>query len=538
MDKRSLFFVGLLTAVLLTVNLIFSPAQKTKTTEPAPVEQVVSKKDFSSFKKKPSNDESLYVLENDYQQLVFSSTGGALKEINLPFHTQTNQKSVIKSTETDAKAKRGYPLTAMSASNEQKDLENGDYYPLLRSSQDKIDSKHYALNIISEEADLENQVYKVKEQTNDKLVFETTLNGQKITKTYTLEGPYMLDLKVDVSEGNGNFWLSSGVLETELISNAPTPAIKAKSFKKDKFETASLKLPKEHTTQTDVKPEWIANSNGFFSLIVKPTDSTLTGYKLGKVTASELPSRLSNIGNYKDQKRAESFHGYEFFLPLKASSEPLNFKIFAGPLETDLLKSIDQNYSDPTGEALGFTKAQSSHGWFSFISEPFAKILLVFMKLFYSFTKSWGLSIILLTIALRVMLYPLNSWSIKSMRKMQEVGPQVTALQKRYKDDPKKAQQEVMALYKKKKANPLSGCLPMLIQMPFLIGMFDLLRSSFVLRGASFIPGWINNLTSPDVLFSWDQPLWLIGNEFHLLPVLTGIVMFIQQKMSSKIAKR
>jgi YidC/Oxa1 family membrane protein insertase len=119
--------------------------------------------------------------------------------------------------------------------------------------------------------------------------------------------------------------------------------------------------------------------------------------------------------------------------------------------------------------------------------------------------------------------------------KMQEIGPQVQALQARYKKDPKRAQMEIMHLYREKGINPLSGCFPLLIQLPFLIGMFDLLKSTFQLRGASFIPGWIDNLTSPDVLFSWGYPIFFIGNQFHLLPILLGAVMYIQQRYSSSL---
>jgi YidC/Oxa1 family membrane protein insertase len=96
---------------------------------------------------------------------------------------------------------------------------------------------------------------------------------------------------------------------------------------------------------------------------------------------------------------------------------------------------------------------------------------------------------------------------------------------------------ETMALYKEVGVNPFSGCLPMLLQMPFLIGMFYMLKSSFPLRGAVFIPGWIDDLAAPDVLFSWGQHFWLIGNEFHLLPILTGLVMFVQGKMTQKMPK-
>ena len=135
------------------------------------------------------------------------------------------------------------------------------------------------------------------------------------------------------------------------------------------------------------------------------------------------------------------------------------------------------------------------------------------------------------------MMYPLNAWSIRSAAKMQEIAPKVKALQERYKKDPRKSQLEVMNLYRESKVNPFTGCLPSLLQIPFLIGMFYLLKSSFPLRGAPFIPGWIDDLAAPDVLFSWGQPFWLIGNEFHLLPILMGVTMYVQQRHTAKIPK-
>jgi YidC/Oxa1 family membrane protein insertase len=117
--------------------------------------------------------------------------------------------------------------------------------------------------------------------------------------------------------------------------------------------------------------------------------------------------------------------------------------------------------------------------------------------------------------------------------KMQEIAPKVSQIQAKFKKDPKRAQQEIMSLYREKGVNPLSGCFPLLIQLPFLIGMFDLLKSTFELRGASFIPGWIDNLTAPDVLFSWNFPVFFFGTNFHLLPLLLGAVMWAQQRFSA-----
>jgi len=203
----------------------------------------------------------------------------------------------------------------------------------------------------------------------------------------------------------------------------------------------------------------------------------------------------------------------------------------------EIFEKVDAAFYDAaTDSSPKLESAISFHGWFSFISEPFAKFLFLLMKGCYFLTSSWGFSIILLTLALRIMLYPLNTWSIRSTLKMQEIGPQVQALQARYKKDPKRAQMEIMHLYREKGINPLSGCFPLLIQLPFLIGMFDLLKSTFELRGASFIPGWIDNLTAPDVLFSWGYPIFFIGNQFHLLPILLGGVMYLQQRYSSSLS--
>lgn len=135
------------------------------------------------------------------------------------------------------------------------------------------------------------------------------------------------------------------------------------------------------------------------------------------------------------------------------------------------------------------------------------------------------------------MLYPLNAWSVKASIKMQQIAPQVAALQEKFKKEPKRAQIEIMNLYREKGANPFTGCFPLLIQLPFLIGMFDLLKSTFELRGASFIPGWIDNLTSPDVLFSWNYPIFFFGTDFHLLPFLLGAIMWLQQRFSSPLPK-
>lgn len=504
--------------------------------------------------------ETYYVLENDYQQLVFSSYGGALVEMNLPFDSKSDKESAVKPIEFDREMVEKHPYNAYFPAHpyltagqtatgpfvEHDKGALGGYYPLIRrdliekqkGKSVRIAPQYYALNIVSQYPEVAELVYEVKEFSKDKIVFEAMQSNRRITKTFAIDNtaPYSLHLTVDVEGDSRGLWLTSGVPEAELISGAIAPALKYRFTRGTNSEVNQIDLPTDAVTVSTVSPDWICNSNGFFGIILDALNEVEPGYRALFVPGTTVPSRLVEIGQEYDQYKAQDLPGYQLMLPLRAKGGKMEFRVFAGPFSTPILKAVDEMYSNPeTGYNPDYIACQSFHGWFAFISEPFAKFLFMLMNFFHYLTGSWALSIVLLTIALRVMLYPLNAWSTKSMLQTQELMPKVQALQAKYKSDPKKAQLEILNLYKEHGLNPLSGitggCFPLLIQMPFLIGMFDLLKSSFQLRGAVFIPGWIDNLSAPDVLFSWSMPLPLIGNEFHLLPIILGVIMFIQPRM-------
>lgn len=509
-------------------------------------------------------EEKFYVLENSYQQLVFSNYGGALVEINLPFQTAENSKSIVKEIAFDREMVENHPQNAYfpshgyytAAKNAAKTFDFhpqgqlGGYYPLLRRDliqkppykTIRIKPENYALNIVSEYPEVAELAYEVKQLDEKTIVFEAIQQHRRITKTYSIaddvEAPYCLNLDIKIEGDSRGLWLTTGIPDVEWISGSIAPALKYRVTRNQKSEVENMSLPKDAITISSVDPQWICNSNGFLGMIVDPLTSTGSGLKAIKVSGATVPSRLLEIGQENQRFKAADLPGYTMFLPLKANGGNMHFRIFAGPFAEQVLKTVDTTFADPaTGYNPDYISCQSFHGWFSFISEPFAKFLLVLLKFFYGTTGSWALSIVLLTVALRLILYPLNAWSVKSMLSMQQIAPEVTALQEKYKKDPKKLQLEIANLYRERGINPLSGCLPLLIQMPFLIGMFDLLKSTFELRGASFIPGWIDNLAAPDVLFSWNYPIFFIGNEFHLLPILLGLVMFVQQRLSSNLPK-
>lgn len=503
--------------------------------------------------KELQKDQKYYVLENAYQQLVFTNVGGALVEINLPFESETDTSSVVREIGFDREIIKDSPANAHFPAHpyflpgstvEHAPSTVGGYYPLLRRGiwNKKIvetTPQNYALNIVSDYPEMAELVYTVKEFTPSKIVFEATQPHRRITKTFTLaekNAPYVLDLAIQIDGDSRGLWLTSGIPEVEIMSNSSSPQIQYRLSRNGKGEVEKLDLPKpkEFVSISSVYPDWVSNSNGYLGMILDPLTEIGAGYRVAALPGAQVPTRLSVINPEYQPYPPSKYPGYQVQLPLAAKSGLTKIRVFAGPFEESILKTVDRAYSDPaTGYNPDYIASISFYGWFSFISEPFSKFLFVVMKFFYSITGSWGFSIILLTVFLRLILYPLNAWSFKSMRRMQQLSPYIQAIQQKHKKDPKKAQAEIMALYREKKANPFTGCVPILIQIPFLIAMFDLLKSSFQLRGASFIPGWIDNLTAPDVLFQWQTPIFFIGNQFHLLPVILGVVMFFQQKFSS-----
>ncbi len=176
--------------------------------------------------------------------------------------------------------------------------------------------------------------------------------------------------------------------------------------------------------------------------------------------------------------------------------------LYAGPKEYDRLKSL--------GVGLEYIV---NFGFFSILAQPLFWIL----KLFYRVTGNYGWSIALLTILVRIPFIPLINKGQKSMKKLQALQPKMTEIKQKYKKDPQKMQKEMMELYKKYKVNPMSGCLPMLIQIPVFFALYKVLLVAIELRSAPFI-FWIQDLSEKD--------------PYYILPIIMGVTMFIQQKMT------
>ena len=171
-------------------------------------------------------------------------------------------------------------------------------------------------------------------------------------------------------------------------------------------------------------------------------------------------------------------------------------------------------------------------GWFYFFTKP----LFFIMNYLFGLTKNFGIAIVLVTAAVRLLFFPLANYSFRSMAKMKILQPELLRLKELHKEDKKKLQQEMMSLYKREKVNPLSGCLPILIQIPFFFAIYKMLFISLEMRHQPFF-GWIKDLSAQDPtsifnifgLISWDPPSFLIIGAW---PIMMGATMFLQQKLN------
>lgn len=242
---------------------------------------------------------------------------------------------------------------------------------------------------------------------------------------------------------------------------------------------------------------WVAVDSKYFSLAVVPEKEwTLEGTALaGDAGVSGTVSDAAALVAPGDTLR-------------------FNASVFAGPKEQGVLE-----------KAPGNLEKLIDFGWFSMLAKPVVFLLNASNRV----TGNYGVDIIILTILIKILFYPLTHKSMTAMRKMQELNPIIQKLKEKYKDDQARFNQEMMQLYKTYGVNPMSGCLPMLLQIPFLIAFYKALMVAIELRHAPF-GLWIHDLSAVEQLY--DLKVAGVVIPFRLLPLLMGASMFLQQKMT------
>ncbi|MCB1146334.1 MAG: membrane protein insertase YidC [Leptospiraceae bacterium] len=209
----------------------------------------------------------------------------------------------------------------------------------------------------------------------------------------------------------------------------------------------------------------------------------------------------------------------------------LEFGVFTGPKVKSLLNVKEEMDSV-------FPWRQKIHPdlykAFDFgITAPIRDLIVSFLNLLYGVIPNYGIGIILFALLFKIVFFPLNQKQAESMKKMSALQPLMKEINEKYKENPQEKQRRTLALYKEHKVNPMSGCLPMVIQIPIFIALYSAFSDSYDLWKAPFIPGWISDLSEPDVVFLLPVTLPLIGGfAFHLLPILMTVTQFFQTKMT------
>jgi YidC/Oxa1 family membrane protein insertase len=262
-----------------------------------------------------------------------------------------------------------------------------------------------------------------------------------------------------------------------------------------KEKTLHLAAGKEFSSQ-DVR--FMGLRDQYFCLIVEPIVGESNAY-VKKINPQE-----SEIGLFAKE------------ISLKPGAQIGQlYRIYLGPQDLRTINNIKPEWTSII-----------YYGTFDFI----AQLLLQLLGFFYSLAHNWGWAIIILSLSVYFLLFPLTLKQMRSMKEMQILQPKIEALRKEHKDNPQKLNKEIMQLYKEHKVNPLGGCLPLLLQMPIFFALYQALIRSVALRGAKFL--WIKDLSSPDQLFTLKHAIPLLGNQINILPVLMAIGMFVQQKIS------
>jgi YidC/Oxa1 family membrane protein insertase len=210
------------------------------------------------------------------------------------------------------------------------------------------------------------------------------------------------------------------------------------------------------------------------------------------------------------KKEADKLVSTSVRMPVGQPGNPLAFQLYAGPKEYDTLRGLQIGLEDTI-----------DFGWFIFgswgVVKAVAKPIFYVLRFLNEYTHNYGLTIVLLTIAIKMLFVPLQYKSYKSMKGMQVIQPKVAAIQEKFKDDRDRLNKELIKLYRDHKVNPVGGCLPMVLQMPVFVALFNILYMTIDLRQAP-LGGWITDLSAQD--------------PYYVLPIIMGVTMVIQQKIT------
>lgn len=388
-----------------------------------------------------------------------------------------------------------------------------------------------AISLGKSNANIINDIFNV-EQTDKSITFTkpVKINGKKVTlrKVYTFkddENVFKLDVLIHTDDANGlNFDGTSYTIRT-APQIGPHYDPKKNRYENRQFVAYNGSKYKKVTLGGEQFKEygkdfiWNGIAGKYFVELMIPSapETVSTGYYSSKV----------EVGNYAN---AQAFIERRSFSGNDISD---TYYMYYGPRSDKDLKKY--NVSENNAWGLGgkkITECLQTSGWLNWLE----KILKVVLELLNKVLHNWGVSIIVMTLILKIIMFPLSKKQSLGTLKMQELQPKLQVIQEKYKNDQQKLQQETQKIYQQAGYNPASGCLPMLFQFLILFAMYNLFNNYFEFRGAMFIPKWIPDLSSGDSVWSWNKNIPLItaftGNQLRILPIIYTATQLLSGKIT------
>lgn len=334
-----------------------------------------------------------------------------------------------------------------------------------------------------------------------------------ISKTVTLGAEYGMQGTVEFTNGTGltNIVISTGVAAPTTAKETPQYLI-ADWQGGPKWSDRNLgkveKRVKSGENHEPIQAHWVAVKSQYFAqILTTPTNAVSITYN-----SVGLPA-------WPNDPKSAATNGVAAWMevPVTHSADgqaACAFSFYAGPKDYDRLLALGKNQEE----------AMDYGSWMDFYSGIFGLVLFRGLSFFYGLIPSYGVAILLVTLTLKIIFWPIQAKSMASMKQMQKFQPQVAKLKEKYKDDAARLNQETMKLYKEHKINPFAGCLPMFVQLPVLMAFYKVLVSDIATRGVSFL--WIKDLALPDTI------LTVAGFGINPLPLVMSGSMILQQKLT------
>jgi len=510
MDKKTILAVVLSLAVFLAYQMFFATPPPPKQAAPAQESKQVSKDTAAkppatlataaapkSAAEKEAAPKDIKVETENYTA-IFSTRGGALKSFQLKGYQKEctectddiypKIKNFVTGQNQPAKAK-SKDLIELVAVNEAMPYPLAITFP--ETAAEIAADSIYDADVIK--LDMKN----AKEK--QRLVFSRIFNGKiKVEKIFTFNPDnYSIALDVKVSNLtdtpmtqiphlNWYQYVDPKRVEDSYGHEGPVAYV-SKSIKRKKVSDIS--------TDTNLGPDvsWGGFENKYFMALIIPQDPSLTSINMSKDSSNMVSL---------DIKRTKSI------IPPDQSGL-FSYALFIGPKDYTLLKKQGISLE----EAIEFDSFIPGLKWLSIA-------LLFFVKFLHQYFSNYGVAIIILTILIKIIFWPLGNISYRSMKEMQKLQPKINELKEKYKNDKSKIGQETMAMYRSHKVNPMSGCLPILIQIPVFIGLYNTLLYAIELRHSPFF-WWIQDLSAKD--------------PYYITPIIMGATQLIQQKMTPTV---